>query len=336
VTTSHVSRKGNGVSKASSGQGLASCRHSPRVVGRGIASIGSGVCLHPVKIGSVGCAADPAVLVAAEGVIDADPTWRHEAIYTRAEAEQLVSDPRLPADRRVLYGLKLLGALRHGEASGLTWATYDTATRPLGAIHLGKTKSRMPRTVPVHPVLARILAAWKLGGWAATYGRPPRAEDLVCPTRAGLRRKPAASQVQFVEDLETIGLRSRAGADRNRRGHDLRRTFITLARADGALDGLLRWVTHGPRPNEMLDVYSSPPWESLCAEVSKLRLELRAGEVVQLPVTAAVGAALVQSEQAIEMSLKKERPQRDSNPRCGLPTWRRITAASHDLRWLDR
>lgn len=48
------------------GQGRASCRHSARVVGRGIASIGSGVCFGAVKVGSVGCATDSAVLVAAE------------------------------------------------------------------------------------------------------------------------------------------------------------------------------------------------------------------------------------------------------------------------------
>lgn len=40
---------------------------------------------------------------------DKDPTWRHEAIYTRAEIEQLISDERILPDRRVLYALKALG-----------------------------------------------------------------------------------------------------------------------------------------------------------------------------------------------------------------------------------
>jgi integrase len=244
--------------------------------------------------------------------IDKDPTWRHEAIYTRAEAEQLISDERLPEDRRALYAIKFLAALRHGEAAGLTWALYDAASTPLGAIRLGKTKSAAPRAVPVHPTLARILAEWKLSGWAAIYGRAPRAEDLIVPTRKGRRRAPAASQVQLIEDLERIGLRSRAGVDRNRRGHDLRRTMITLARADGAIDGMLRWVTHGPKPNEMLDVYSSPPWASLCTEVAKLRIEVRAGDVIALPMVAALGASMVQGPEPMNMTGKNKRPQRDS------------------------
>lgn len=86
--------------------------------------------------------------------------------------------------------------------------------------------------------------------------------------------------------------------------------MITLARTDGAIDGLLRWVTHGPKPNEMLDVYSSPPWEALCAEVAKLRLDLRAGDVIQLPAVASIGAAVVQSAELIDMPDKKQRPQR--------------------------
>ncbi len=62
----------------------------------------------------------------------------------------------------------------------------------------------------------------------------------------------------------------------------MRRTFITLARTDGAIDGLLRWVTHGPT-TDMMDVYSSPPWTALCAEVGKLKLSLREGVLVPMP-----------------------------------------------------
>jgi hypothetical protein len=60
----------------------------------------------------------------------------------------------------------------------MTWSQYDADAKPLGAINLGHTKSGVPRQVPVHPVLAKLLAAWKLAGWAATYGRSPRTNDL--------------------------------------------------------------------------------------------------------------------------------------------------------------
>ena len=99
-----------------------------------------------------------------------------------------------------------------------------------------------------------MLAAWKLSGWELTYGRKPTAEDLIVPTRNMTVRQPTESQEALIADLKLLGLRVKAGEmGRNRRGHDLRRTFITLARTDGALDSMLRWITHGPSA-DMMDV----------------------------------------------------------------------------------
>ena len=63
--------------------------------------------------------------------VDKDPDLPREAIFTREEVERLISDPRIPEDRRVLYGLKALAGLRHGEAAELRWRQYDrtSATR---------------------------------------------------------------------------------------------------------------------------------------------------------------------------------------------------------------
>jgi hypothetical protein len=74
---------------------------------------------------------------------------------------------------------------------------------------------------------------------------------------------------------------------RRRRFHDLRRTMITLARVDGARPDLLKMVTHGPSGN-ILDIYTSMPWEILCAEVAKLRIERREGRVLKMPRVAQV------------------------------------------------
>jgi integrase len=108
-------------------------------------------------------------------VIDKDPTWRAGAVFTRGELEQLISDERLPADRRVLWALLGLSGARFGEAAALRWRNYDATLEPLGRLliaaswHTRKrqekaTKTEQPRQVPVHPVLARILAEWKLSG----------------------------------------------------------------------------------------------------------------------------------------------------------------------------
>ena len=204
--------------------------------------------------------------------VDKDPNWRSGAIYTREEIERLISDSRIPEDRRILYGLEGLAGLRHGESSELRWSHYDEKADPLGALNLGKTKSRVPRRVPVHPTLARMLAEWKLAGWERTYGRMPTPGDLITPTRNATARAPAETIKQLHADLDLLGFR-------RRRGHDLRRTFITLAQVDGARRDLLESISHGPR-GDIVSIYTTFPWPALCAEVAKLKIDLREGLVI--------------------------------------------------------
>jgi integrase len=216
---------------------------------------------------------DASPCVVARGVlpkkVDKDPAWRATAIYTREEVERLISDSRIPEDRRVLYALKGVAGLRHGEAAGLRWSQYDEKAEPLGALNLAKTKTGVPRRVPVHPTLARVLAEWKLAGWERTYGRMPTPDDFITPTRNMTERTAQETPKQLHEDLDLLGLR-------RRRGHDLRRTFITLAQVDGARRDLLETVTHGPR-GDIVSIYTTFPWPALCEEVAKLKIGLREG-----------------------------------------------------------
>ena len=219
--------------------------------------------------------ASPCVL--ARGVlpkkVDKDPAWRATAIFTRPEVEQLISDVRIPEDRRVLYALKGIAGLRHTEGATLRWRQYDATLEPLGALNLEKTKTGVPRRIPVHPTLARLLAEWKLSGWERTHGRRPEADDIIVPTRNLTERPSPDSQHSLGLDLDTLKLR-------RRRGHDLRRTFVTLAQVDGARRDLLETITHGPR-GDIINVYSSFPWPALCAEVAKLKVDVREGQVIQ-------------------------------------------------------
>ncbi len=212
---------------------------------------------------------------------DKDPEWRHQAIYTRDEIQSLLSDDRIPADRRMLYGLKTLAALRHAEAANLTWSMVDATTEPLGRINLGKTKSGVPRAVPVHPTLAKMLATWKLAGWFNTYGRQPRPEDLIVPALTMKARAPKEAQDALVGDLAMLGLRVEAGKRMNRRGHDMRRTLVSIAQADGARRDVLEWGTHGPR-GDIMSMYTTLPWATLCEEWSKIRIVLLDGALVSL------------------------------------------------------
>jgi hypothetical protein len=44
-----------------------------------------------------------------------------------------------PEDRRTLYAIMFLGAMRFGEAAALTWADYDAACSPLGKLAVEKS-----------------------------------------------------------------------------------------------------------------------------------------------------------------------------------------------------
>jgi integrase len=125
--------------------------------------------------------------------IDKDPEWRPTAIYTREELELLISDERVPLDRRVMYALEGVGALRHGEAAGLRIRHYDPTCKPLGKLTIatsydkGRTKTKVPRYMPVHPTLAILLDHWLAVGWPSMMGRKPTPDDVLVPTPKGLR-----------------------------------------------------------------------------------------------------------------------------------------------------
>jgi integrase len=214
------------------------------------------------------------------GTISDSPGFvRHEHVFTRDELEALISDERVPQDRRVWYALLGVGMVRVGEAAGLRWGRV-LACEPLGRMivshsYEGTTKTGKPRWMPIHPTLAGILAEWRLGGWARTFGRPPTPEDLVCPVppeppRKGKRKEPGSMRdknwcrKRIVVDLVTLEIR-------HRRAHDLRRTGISLATSDGASESMLNRGTHAP-PNKVMDLYITPEWEALCREVGKMRI----------------------------------------------------------------
>lgn len=216
---------------------------------------------------------------------DKDPTWRSGAVFIREEVESLISDERIPEDRRVLYALEFFTGMRCGEAAALPWRAYDSKLEPLGRILVATsynsrskkvkgTKTEQPREVPVHPTLARILASWKLSGWRRAFKRQPTPDDLVVPAHEGGSRNVCYSLMAFHDDLDRLGLRKR-------RHYDTRRTFISLAQADGARKDVLRWVTHGPS-GDIFDAYTTLPWATLCEAVGYLKVGIKEGKVVSI------------------------------------------------------
>ena len=240
--------------------------------------------------------------------LDKDPAWRATAVFTRAEVEAIISDERIAIDRRVLYGLLFLTGCRFGEVAALRWSAYDRTHEPLGMLSVHASydvrtnkekgvKTGVPRRVPVHPTLAKLLAAWKLSGWQELIGQAPTDDDLIIPSRRNENRRVTHGRTKFHQDLERIGLRPR-------RIHDTRRTFISLALADGARKDVLRWVTHGPE-GDIVDLYTTLPWSALCESVAALKVTLIEGQVIEFPV-AAVASAKSPEEARVE------RPERQS------------------------
>ena len=145
----------------------------------------------------------------------------------------------------------------------------------------GRTKTEVTRRVPVHPTLAKLLAAWKLSHWKRVYGRDPQPDDLIIPARTMQPLSATRAALAFKEDLAALGLRVDAGEFRDRGGHDLRAWFITTCQEHGAHRDLLRVVTHTSRA-DVVSGYTRATWGALCAELGKLRIAVLDGEVLQL------------------------------------------------------
>lgn len=215
---------------------------------------------------------------------DKDPAWRATAFYTREEIQLLISDDRIPLDRRVVYGLAFIGALREGEIGALRWRAIDSKCEPLGKIQILASwnrrhkveklpKNGRTRDAPIHPALAKLLATWKLGGYFRYMGKPVHADDLVVPTSRGTHRAEQTILRDLKVDLLALGLR-------HRRFHDSRRSFISLAMADGARKDILRWVTHGPE-GDVVDLYTTLPWSSLCEAVACFKIDVLENGLLQ-------------------------------------------------------
>lgn len=223
---------------------------------------------------------------------DKDPEWRSQATYAVCEVERLISDPAIPVERRVQYALKALAGLRHGEVAALHWRHYDQTAEPLGRLTIAvaycshkrrikATKTEETRSVPVHPVLAKVLAEWKLSHWERIYGRSPGLDDLVVPTRNMTPVNAADAGKAFKLDLAELELRVEAGEHRDRGGHDLRSWYETRAIEDGADSLILRRTTHAA-PKDVAGGYERFSWATICREVGKLQIGLLDGEILAL------------------------------------------------------
>jgi hypothetical protein len=222
--------------------------------------------------------------------VDSADFDRAEAVFSRAEAVEIISTPRIPLDRSVVYALELLAGIRTGETAALRWRRYDPTAQPLGRLSVAKsyntranrekgTKTEAVRHVPVHPTLAAILAEWKLSGWAAMMGRAPGPDDLIVPLPPEHAARRRSRDGEPFRGHDYSGKRWReadlpALGRRHRQHYDMRATFITLALEDGADPEVIESrVTHTKRSRSAFRGYDrGERWAQTCAEVAKLRI----------------------------------------------------------------
>lgn len=224
--------------------------------------------------------------------VDKDPEWRGLATYMTSEIEQLISEPTIPVQRRVMYALKALAGLRHGEAASVCVRHVDRSLEPLAKLKVVQaydsrnnvvksTKTEETRDVPIHPTLNKILTAWLEEHWPRVYGRHPTPDDFIVPTRTFncINAKDAGEAMK--RDLDVLGLRVKAGKKRSRGGHDLRSWFETRCIEDEADSMLIRRVTHAA-PKTVSGGYERFSWATICREVVKLNVGILGGEPLRV------------------------------------------------------
>lgn len=217
---------------------------------------------------------------------------RPRGAYSRAELESLISDPRIPEDRRTFWALLGLTGMRHDEAAGLRWRDVDFRAEPLPRIELTKQAGDRPlkedkrgtgkrREVPMHPTLREVLDAWRSGGFVRLYGRHPRPDDYLVPSVSDVRDYRVSRTTHKQIQRDCLTLRSRP-----RTVHELRNTFVQLASLDAPeLEAVVATITHSVKPVAgAFNTYRGSRWVAACAVMERLDVRaVRHAEVVVLP-----------------------------------------------------
>lgn len=230
----------------------------------------------------------PCVLL--KGMLPARPR-KPKAIYEKDDLRKLLLCEKVPLDRRVVYALAGLTAMRHGEVAGRRWRDWDPDTLILGCLAVDTQYDDQPlkspdgeprpRRVPVHPTLALILTHWKEVGFPKLFGRAPRPEDYIVPSRRGPQhhRTVRRSLACLTETREKKGRAGHRVSDCEAAGitpltfHRFRDTCISLARRDGARKDVFERISHNSK-GDIVDGYTLFDWAPLCEAMGALRFEL--------------------------------------------------------------
>ena len=184
-------------------------------------------------------------------------------MYQPAECRVLMTNQNLDARIRMLWTLLFCTGMREGEAVGRKWGDLKEADG-LHALHINPQydgqplKTDRPRVVPIHPVLAQALFAWR-HTWKMLQGREPRDEDFIVPGMAKPMMTRSSAYKWLKRSCETVKVPWKSL-------HSTRHTFITLANRGGADRQSLEKITHNAKGG-IIDGYTRQDWAPLCEAV---------------------------------------------------------------------
>ena len=133
-------------------------------------------------------------------------------------------------------------------------------------------------------MLARLLAEWKLSGFAKLFGHAPKPDDFMVPSR---RRRPDGSLTHRTVRRSLHNLQDR---DCPKLGitaltfHRFRDSFISHAQRGDALKSVIEKITHNAA-GDIIDGYTNLGWEPLCKAMLCFRITLTPPPVITLPRT---------------------------------------------------
>lgn len=200
--------------------------------------------------------------------------------YEPTDVAALLSNERIPSDRRILYACAFFFAVRIGEACGFRFSDWDQAAKPLGAMAIDKQYEgaelkgarddyKAERRFPVAPAMAAFLGDWWSHGFEERYGRPPRRDDFISPYPRTMGAKTLSkADHDMYADRDAVGIEPKPGL----LTHGLRKCWITMAHEAGANREAVRVLTHSGKSRDQLDDYVRWTWPALCEAVELVKL----------------------------------------------------------------